>query len=76
VKTLTRRTSITLLGSLAVAAFALPLHAAPKKYPYSITTTVGMVNDIVQNVAGDKAKATAVMWIPIFTNPHGMMFPR
>ena len=59
--TSTRRAAITLLGSFAITAFALPLHAAPKKFPYTITTTVGMVNDIVQNVAGDKAKATAVM---------------
>ncbi len=67
-KPFTRRTSITLLGSLAVAAFAFPLQAAPKKYPYAITTTVGMVNDIVQNVAGEKAKATAVMGAGV--DPH------
>lgn len=54
-----------LLGTLALA---LPLQAAPKKYPYTITTTVGMVNDIVQNVAGDKAKATAVMGAGV--DPH------
>ena len=47
---------------------ALPLHAAPKKYPYMVTTTVGMVNDIVRNVAGDKAKVTALMGAGV--DPH------
>jgi manganese/zinc/iron transport system substrate-binding protein len=65
---ITRRASITLFGSLAIATFALPLQAAPKKYPYTVTTTVGMVNDIVQNVAGDKAKTTAVMGAGV--DPH------
>jgi manganese/zinc/iron transport system substrate-binding protein len=30
-------------------------------YPYKITTTVGMVTDIAQNVAGDKAKVTGII---------------
>lgn len=47
---------------------ALPLQAAPKKYPYTVTTTVGMVNDIVRNVAGDKAKANALMGAGV--DPH------
>ncbi len=64
----TRRAAITLLGTLSIAAFALPLQATPKKYPYTITTTTGMVNDIVQNVAGEKAKATAVMGAGV--DPH------
>jgi manganese/zinc/iron transport system substrate-binding protein len=42
--------------------------AAPKKYPYKVTTTVGMVNDIVRNVAGDKAKTTAIMGAGV--DPH------
>ena len=67
-KSVTRRSTITLLSTLVVTAFALPIQAAPKKYPYSITTTVGMVNDIVQNVAGEKAKATAVMGAGV--DPH------
>ena len=65
----TRRAAVTLLGMVAISALAQPLQAAPKKYPYTITTTVGMVNDIVQNVAGDKAKA-------IFTKRLAMTFPR
>jgi len=64
-KSITRRSFITFLCSLAIA---LPLLAAPKKYPYAITTTVGMVNDIVQNVAGDKAKASALMGAGV--DPH------
>lgn len=55
------------LLALALLA-ALPLHAAPKKYPYMVTTTVGMVNDIVRNVAGDKAKVTALMGAGV--DPH------
>ncbi len=35
--------------------------AEPKAYPYQVTTTVGMVNDIVKNVAGDKANVKAIM---------------
>lgn len=63
-----RRSVIMLLITLAITASALSLQAAPKNYPYKITTTVGMVNDIVQNVAGDKAKATAVMGAGV--DPH------
>jgi manganese/zinc/iron transport system substrate-binding protein len=42
--------------------------AAPKMYPYKVTTTVGMVNDIVRNVAGDKARTTAIMGAGV--DPH------
>lgn len=45
-----------------------PAEAVPKKYPYKVTTTVGMVNDIVRNVAGDKAKTTAIMGAGV--DPH------
>lgn len=34
---------------------------APRSYPYKITTTVGMVTDIVGQVAGDKAKVTGII---------------
>lgn len=34
---------------------------APTKYPYNCVTTVGMVSDIVQQVAGDKAKVTGLI---------------
>jgi manganese/zinc/iron transport system substrate-binding protein len=34
---------------------------APNSYPFKITTTVGMVTDIVGQVAGDKAKVTGII---------------
>lgn len=37
------------------AAPATQSAAAPKSYPYTVVTTVGMVTDIVRQVAGDKA---------------------
>src|SRR5688500_7322526 len=65
---LTRRAALALIGALALGLSAAPLAAAPKKYPYRVTTTVGMVNDIVRNVAGDKARVTAVMGAGV--DPH------
>jgi manganese/zinc/iron transport system substrate-binding protein len=41
---------------------------APKSYPYQVTTTVGMVTDIVRQVAGDKAKVTGIMGAGV--DPH------
>lgn len=35
--------------------------AAERTYPYKITTTVGMVTDIVKQVAGEKAKVTGII---------------
>ena len=32
------------------------LIAAPKSYPFKVTTTVGMVGDIVKNIVGKKGK--------------------
>lgn len=48
------------------AALALGFAAAtdgtqPRSYPYKVTTTVGMVSDIVSQVAGDKAKVTGII---------------
>lgn len=40
----------------------------PRSYPYQVTTTIGMVNDIVRNVAGDKARAVPIMGAGV--NPH------
>ena len=40
----------------------------PKGYPYKVVTTVGMVSDIVRNVAGDKAAVTGLM--PEGSDPH------
>ncbi|MBC2593234.1 zinc ABC transporter substrate-binding protein [Ruficoccus amylovorans] len=54
--------------ALAVAAAltlatAVPtaLEAAPDKYPYTAVTTVGMITDIVRNVAGDKAEVEGLI---------------
>jgi len=35
--------------------------AGPKTYPYTVVTTVGMVTDIVRQVAGDKANVTGII---------------
>ncbi len=35
--------------------------AAPKSYPYNITTTTGMITDIVRQVAGDHAKVRGII---------------
>ncbi len=56
---------------LAVAlALLIPTlaQAAPKAYPYQITTTVGMVTDIVRQVAGDRATVTGIMGAGV--DPH------
>jgi manganese/zinc/iron transport system substrate-binding protein len=42
--------------------------AAPKSHPYKVTTTVGMVTDIVRQVAGDKAAVTGIMGAGV--DPH------
>lgn len=55
---------ISFLTMLAALVFALRpdvAYAQPKEYPYKITTSVGMVTDIVRNVAGDKAVVTGIM---------------
>jgi manganese/zinc/iron transport system substrate-binding protein len=41
---------------------------APAKYPYNTVTTVGMVSDIVRQVAGDKAAVTGLIGEGI--DPH------
>ena len=42
--------------------------AGPKNYPYTIVTTVGMVRDIVAQVAGDKAKVSGIIGSGV--DPH------
>jgi manganese/zinc/iron transport system substrate-binding protein len=51
--------------TLALGLVAL---AAPRSYPYQVTTTVGMVTDIVRQVSGDKAKVTGIMGAGV--DPH------
>lgn len=46
---------------LLPAALTATAGAAPKSYPFKITTTVGMVNDIVGQVAGDKATVKGII---------------
>jgi manganese/zinc/iron transport system substrate-binding protein len=41
---------------------------APRKYPYTAATTVGMVRDIVQKVAGDTAKVGGIIGSGV--DPH------
>ncbi|MEO0794637.1 MAG: zinc ABC transporter substrate-binding protein [Verrucomicrobiota bacterium] len=42
--------------------------AAPKRYPYTAVTTVGMITDIVRNVAGEKAQVEGIIGEGI--DPH------
>ena len=53
-----------MLAASAVLTLALVAGAqdrAPKKYPYTVVTTVGMVGDIVRQVAGDRGQVTSLM---------------
>ncbi|MEX2217026.1 MAG: zinc ABC transporter substrate-binding protein [Phycisphaeraceae bacterium] len=66
------------LAVAAVLSFALsgcsdpsqskPSTAGPSAYPYKVATTVGMITDIVKNVAGDKATVEGIMQGD--TDPH------
>tara|TARA_R100000027_G_scaffold63770_1_gene56735 strand:+ start:12457 stop:13428 length:972 start_codon:yes stop_codon:yes gene_type:complete len=44
------------------------LLAAPDSYPYNAVTTVGMITDVVKNVAGDKAQVEGIIGEGI--DPH------
>jgi manganese/zinc/iron transport system substrate-binding protein len=57
-----------LLGAAMALAIASTVVAAPKSYPYKVTCTVGMVKDIVMQVAGDKATVTGIMGAGV--DPH------
>ncbi len=53
-----------LMVGLFITGTTTPLMAAPiliSTYPYTITTTVGMVNDIVKQVVGDRANANNII---------------
>jgi manganese/zinc/iron transport system substrate-binding protein len=55
--------------SLFFTLFAPPISAQYKgKYPYKVGTTVGMIADIVRQVAGDKAKVTNIIGTGV--DPH------
>jgi len=63
------KTSFRLLSVLTAFAFAhCLLQAAPKSIPYQAATTVGMITDVVRNVAGDKAKVEGIIGEGI--DPH------
>ena len=55
------------LSTVAVC-MASGLHAEISSYPYKITTTVGMVNDIVEVVAGEHAVCSNIIGEGI--DPH------
>ncbi len=57
-----------LAGAGLILACCVSALGAPKSYPYQVTTTVGMVTDIVRQVAGDKAKVTGIMGAGV--DPH------
>jgi manganese/zinc/iron transport system substrate-binding protein len=68
-----RRGSISSWRALFCAGLSLVLlvaavAAAPKSYPFKVTATVGMVADIVRQVAGDKATVTGIMGAGV--DPH------
>jgi len=54
--------------SLALCMTVPLVRAGPKSYPYVVTTTVGMVTDVVKQVAGDKATVTGIIGSGI--DPH------
>jgi len=63
------RVRLFVVMSLALAVFALPAQAEYKgKYPYQVGTTVGMIADIVKQVAGDKAQVTNIIGTGV--DPH------
>lgn len=75
------RTALLALATLAGGAFALTLGTGsgcterqtaradgPNGYPYEIVTTVGMVRDIVEQVAGDRARVTGLIGSGV--DPH------
>ena len=55
-------------SSPAGASAAGAPKAAPASYPYKIGTTIGMITDIVRQVAGDKAQVTGVIGESV--DPH------
>lgn len=52
---------IFILGALIALLSPPPAHATPKQYPYKAVATVGMITDIVRNVAGDKAQVEGLI---------------
>jgi manganese/zinc/iron transport system substrate-binding protein len=78
---MTRRNIILTICFTALCTFALigcdrgsnaggatTQQAGPKQYPYTVVATVGMVRNIVQQVAGDKAKVSGIIGSGV--DPH------
>ena len=61
-------TLIALTGCGRSEGGATPGSGGPAAYPYKIATTVGMITDIVKNIAGDKATVEGIMQGD--TDPH------
>ncbi len=57
-----------LLMCAAIFGGAHAAEAAPASYPYKVTTTTGMVTDLVRNVGGDKAVVAGIMGSGV--DPH------
>jgi len=57
-----------LIVSLALAAGLAELGAEPSRYPYKAVATIGMVSDVVRQVAGDKAEVEGLIGEGI--DPH------
>lgn len=65
----TARPAGALLAGLALVALVAPRAAAePDRKPYAVTCTVGMVTDIVQHVAGDRARVSGIVGSGV--DPH------
>lgn len=66
--------SLFLLGAVSLSGCGKPPESAggdgqSRSYPYAVTTTTGMITDIVRQVAGDKAEVSGLIASGI--DPHG-----
>ena len=52
---------LAILCVMAIGLMPSAVRAEPKEYPFKTVTSVGMVTDIVRNVAGDKSQVTGIM---------------
>lgn len=61
--TIPRRAVLTAFGLAALTTLAPPSHAqnGPERRPYRVVATVGMVADIVRQVAGDRAQVANII---------------
>ena len=64
----TTSAAITLAWMVGCSGSAASQPAGPRAYPYTVVTTVGMVTDIVREVAGDKARVQGLIGAGV--DPH------